>query len=206
LNDRLTQAISFAQRQGKQLAVLFVDLDDFKKINDSLGHEIGDKLLQSVAGRLIASVCRWDAVSRQGGGCLLRSSTQTTRPSVCEKSSSISHCAASNRAHQPLFNRDIGVSTCPGDGQDALSLMNSADAAMYDAKEHGRNNCQFFRPDMHARIVERQFLEGSLRGAVRRHEFLLHYQPKISPKSGEIAGVEALLCWRYIRKRNSMRL
>jgi diguanylate cyclase len=201
LTDRLNQAIAFAQRQGTQFAVLFVDLDHFKAINDSLGHEVGDKLLQSVAGRLIASVRRSDTVSRQGGDefVVLLSHVEQAEDAAFSARKILEALSAPHQIdHTDLYtNVSIGVSTYPGDGQDAPSLMNSADTAMYDAKEHGRNNYQFFRPDMHARVVERQSLEGSLRRALGRHEFLLHYQPKINLKSGEITGVEALIRWMH---------
>jgi len=201
LYDRITHAISFAQRQRKQLAVLFVDLDHFKRINDSLGHAVGDKLLQSVAGRLTASVRRSDTVSRLGGDEFVVLLSQIEHPEDAAFSAR-KILAALIAPHQIdktdlNINVSIGVSTYPGDGRDAQSLMNSADAALYDAKEHGRNTYRFFRPEMHARVVERQSLEGSLRAALGRHEFFLHYQPKINLMSGEIAGVEALLRWMH---------
>src|ERR1700730_11874858 len=201
LTDRLNQAIAFAQRQGTQFAVLFVDLDHFKAINDSLGHEVGDKLLQSVAGRLIASVRRSDTVSRQGGDefVVLLSHVEQAEDAAFSARKILEALSAPHQIDNTDLNINvsIGVSTYPGDGQDAPSLMNSADTAMYDAKEHWRNNYQFFRPDMDARVVERQSLEGSLRRALGRHEFLLHYQPKINLKSGEITGVEALIRWMH---------
>jgi diguanylate cyclase (GGDEF)-like protein/PAS domain S-box-containing protein len=201
LNDRITQAIAFAQRQDKQFAVLFVDLDHFKAINDSLGHEIGDKLLQSVAGRLITSVRRSDTVSRHGGDefVVVLADIEQAEDAAFSARKILGALAAPHQIdNTELYaNVSIGVSTYPGDGQDALSLINSADTAMYDAKEHGRNNYQFFRPDMHARVLERQSLEGSLRRALGRHEFLLHYQPKINLISGEITGVEALIRWMH---------
>ncbi|MBA2676963.1 MAG: EAL domain-containing protein, partial [Ktedonobacteraceae bacterium] len=201
LYDRITHAISFAKRQRKQLAVLFVDLDHFKRINDSLGHAIGDQLLQSVAGRLIASVRRSDTVSRLGGDefVVLLSQVEHAEDAAFTARKILTALTAPHQIDQTELNINvsIGITTYPGDGKDAQSLMNSADAAMYDAKEHGRNNYQFFKPDLQARVVERQSLEGSLRAALGRHEFLLHYQPKINLKSGEITGVEALLRWMH---------
>ena len=201
LYDRITRAISFAQRQRKQLAVLFVDLDHFKRINDSLGHAVGDKLLRSIAGRLIASVRRSDTVSRLGGDefVVLLSQIEHAEDAAFSAQKILAALIAPHQIEntQLTINVSIGISSYPGDGQDAQSLMSSADAAMYDAKKQGRDNYQFFRSDMHARAVERQSLEGSLRAALGKHEFLLHYQPKINLKSGEITGVEALLRWMH---------
>ena len=201
LNDRITQAISFAARYSKQLAVMFLDLDGFKSINDSLGHTIGDKLLQLVAGRLVACVRRSDTVSRLGGDEFVVLLYQVEH---AEDAAFISKKILSSLA-EPFFveqkhldiSASIGVSTYPGDGQDAETLLQKADTAMYAAKKLGRNNCQFFRAEMQARLLERQRLEGSLRHALSRDEFTLHYQPKISLKTGAITGVEALLRWKH---------
>ncbi len=199
LYDRITRAISFAQRQRKQLAVLFVDLDHFKRINDSLGHAVGDKLLRSVAGRLVASVRRSDTVSRLGGDefVVVLSQIEHAEDAAFSAQKILTALIAPHQIDDTQLTIDvsIGISSYPGDGQDAQSLMDSADTAMYDAKKQGRDNYQFFRSDMHARAVERQSLEGRLRAALGKHEFLLHYQPKIDLKSGEISGVEALLRW-----------
>jgi diguanylate cyclase (GGDEF)-like protein/PAS domain S-box-containing protein len=201
LTDRITQAISFAARYSKQLAVMFVDLDNFKKINDSLGHAIGDKLLQSVASRLVACVRRSDTVGRQGGDefVVLLSQVEHGEDAVFIARKILSSLGASYSIDQKHLdiNASIGVSTYPGDGQDAETLVHKADTAMYDAKKLGRNNCQFYRADMQARVLERQSLEGGLRCALGRNEFTLHYQPKISLKTGEITGVEALLRWKH---------
>ena len=201
LNDRITQAISFAARYSKQLAVMFVDLDGFKRTNDSLGHTVGDKLLQSVASRLVACVRRSDTVSRLGGDefvVLLYQVEHAEDAAFISKKilSSLAEPFSIDQKHLDI-SASIGVSTYPGDGQDAESLLHKADTAMYAAKKLGRNNCQFFKAAMQARILERQSLEGSLRHALSRNEFTLHYQPKTDLKTGEIAGVEALLRWKH---------
>ena len=200
-NDRLTQAIALAERQDRQLAVMFVDLDHFKKINDSLGHDVGDKLLQSVAGRLIACVRRSDTVSRLGGDefVVLLAQVEHAEDAAYSARKILRALAAPHIIDNKSFdiNVSIGVSTYPNDGQDAEGLINRADNAMYEAKEHGRNNYQFFRHEMHARLAERQSLEADLRCALGRNEFLLHYQPKLSLETGEITGVEALIRWLH---------
>jgi diguanylate cyclase (GGDEF)-like protein/PAS domain S-box-containing protein len=201
LDDRINQAISFAARYNKQLSVMFVDLDHFKKINDTFGHAVGDKLLQSVAGRIVACVRRSDTVSRQGGDefVVLLSQVGHAEDTVFIARKILSSLAAPYSIDQKhlYINASIGVSTYPGDGQDAETLIHRADTAMYDAKKLGRNNCQFFRADMQARVLEWQSLEGSLRSALSRDEFVLHYQPKIDLKTAEISGVEALLRWKH---------
>ena len=195
LNDRITQAISFAARYSKQLAVMFLDLDGFKSINDSLGHTIGDKLLQLAAGRLVACVRRSDTVSRLGGDefvVLLYQVEHAEDAAFISKKilSSLAEPFSIEQKHLDI-SASIGVSTYPGDGQDAETLIHKADTAMYAAKKLGRNNCQFFKAEMQARLLERQRLEGSLRHALYRNEFTLRYQPKIDLKTGEITGVEA---------------
>jgi diguanylate cyclase (GGDEF)-like protein/PAS domain S-box-containing protein len=200
-NDRLTQAIALAERQGKQLAMMFVDIDHFKKINDSLGHDVGDKLLQSVAGRLMACVRRSDTVSRLGGDefVVLLSQVEHAEDAAFSARKILRGLAAPHIIDNKTLdiNVSIGVSTYPNDGQDAEALMNRADNAMYEAKEHGRNNYQFFRHEMHARLAERQSLEADLRCALGRNEFVLHYQPKLGLQTGEITGVEALIRWLH---------
>jgi len=198
-NDRLTQAISLAVRQDRQLAVMFVDLDEFKKINDSLGHKVGDRLLQSVARRLVSCVRRTDTVSRQGGDEFVILLSQVER----EEDAAFSARKILRALVLPHLidtksldiSVSIGVSTYPKDGQVAEILMDKADTAMYEAKQRGRNNYQFFRPEMDARIADRMLLEKDLRCALGRNELLLHYQPKLNLQTGHITGVEALVRW-----------
>jgi diguanylate cyclase (GGDEF)-like protein/PAS domain S-box-containing protein len=198
-NDRLTQAISLAVRQDKQLAVMFVDLDQFKKINDSLGHSVGDKLLQSVAERLVNCVRRTDTVSRLGGDefLVLLSQVEHEEDAAVSARKILRALAAPHTVDNKTLDMSvsIGVSTYPSDGPDAENLMNRADTAMYEAKKQGRNNYQFFRKDMQVRLADRQVLEADLRYALGRNEFLLHYQPKFNLQTGQITGVEALIRW-----------
>jgi diguanylate cyclase (GGDEF)-like protein/PAS domain S-box-containing protein len=201
VNDRITQAISFAARYTQQLAVMFVDLDLFKRINDSLGHAAGDKLLQQVAIRIVACVRRSDTVARIGGDefVVLLSQVGHAEDAVFIARKILTSLAAPYLIDQKLLqiNASIGVSTYPDDGTDSETLIHRADTAMYEAKKLGRNNCQFFRPEMQARVLEWQSLEGNLRCALERNEFMLVYQPKIDLSSGEISGVEALLRWNH---------
>ena len=201
LNDRLSQAISLARRNCSQLAVLFLDLDGFKHINDSLGHSVGDKLLQSVAERLSACVRKSDTVTRQGGDEFVILLSEVTHAAdaaiIAEKI-----IAELKRAHRIGKDRlrisaSIGLSTYPTDGEDAETLIKNADTAMYDAKQSGRDKYRFFKSQMSLQAVERQSLEQQLRYALEREELLVHYQPKVNLKTGAITGVEALLRWQH---------
>jgi diguanylate cyclase (GGDEF)-like protein/PAS domain S-box-containing protein len=201
VNDRVNQAIAFASRHGKKVAVLFLDLDGFKHINDSLGHPIGDKLLQSIAGRLVECVRGSDTVSRQGGDefVVLLSEVEHSADAAITARRMLEAVteAHSIDQHELHVTTSIGLSVYPDDGLDAETLIKNADTAMYQAKENGRQSYQFFKPAMNVRAVERQSIEESLRRAVERKEFAVHYQPKVNLKSGEITGAEALLRWMH---------
>ena len=201
LNDRVGRAIALAARHKKIAALLFLDLDGFKHINDSLGHPVGDELLQSVATRLVHCVRNSDTVSRQGGDEFIvllseveraEDITMMTRRILLALSEV--HSIAEHDLH---ITTSIGVTIYPADGADAETLIKNADTAMYQAKENGRQSSRFFEPAMNARAVERQSLEQSLRRALERREFALHYQPKVNLKSGQVTSAEALIRWTH---------
>src|SRR5712671_6398126 len=170
-------------------------------LNDSLGHPIGDKLLQSVAACLSACVRKSDTVSRQGGDEFVIVLPQVTH--VADAAISAAKIISELKREHSIGEHclrvtvSIGISTYPGDGEDGDTLLKNADTAMYRAKEYGRDNYQFFRPDMGLNAVERQSLEGQLRYALERQELLLHYQPKVNLKTGAMTGVEALVRWQH---------
>jgi diguanylate cyclase (GGDEF)-like protein/PAS domain S-box-containing protein len=201
LNDRVTQAITLAPRHMKKVAILFMDLDGFKHINDSLGHPIGDKLLQSIAKRLVECVRGSDTVSRQGGDefVVLLSEVAQSEDAAISAVRLLQAVAEAHSIdqHDLHVTTSIGVSVYPDDGVDAETLIKNADTAMYQAKENGRQSYQFFKPAMNTRAVERQSIEENLRRALEREEFSLHYQPKIDLRKGEITGAEALLRWTH---------
>jgi diguanylate cyclase (GGDEF)-like protein/PAS domain S-box-containing protein len=201
LNDRLSQAITLATRHFKKVAILFLDLDGFKHINDSLGHPVGDKLLQSIAKRLVECVRGSDTVSRQGGDefVVLLSEVERSEDTAITARRMLQAVAESHSIdqHDLYVTTSIGVSVYPDDGLDAETLIKNADTAMYQAKENGRQSYQFFKPEMNVRAVERQAIEESLRRALERQEFAIHYQPKVNLKTGAITGAEALLRWTH---------
>jgi diguanylate cyclase (GGDEF)-like protein/PAS domain S-box-containing protein len=201
LNDRVNQAILLALRHRRRVAVLFLDLDGFKHINDSLGHPTGDKLLQSVGKRLVDCVRGSDTVSRQGGDefvVLLSEEEDSEDASITarrmQRAVAEAHFIDQHDLH---ITCSVGVSLYPDDGLNAETLIKNADTAMYQAKENGRQTYQFFEPAMNIRAVERQSIEEGLRRALERQEFVVHYQPKINLNTGEITGAEALLRWTH---------
>jgi diguanylate cyclase (GGDEF)-like protein/PAS domain S-box-containing protein len=200
LNDRITQSIALAHRQSRPFAVLFLDLDHFKNINDSLGHAGGDELLRSVSTRLLAGVRGSDTVSRQGGdefAILLPEITHAEDAATCAAKILVALNAPYVIGVRTVHvGASIGISLYPRDGEDSETLIKNADMAMYHAKERGRGNFQFFEGAMNLKAVERQSVESELRRALSNQEFLLHYQPKVNLDTGDITGVEALIRWQ----------
>ena len=197
----LNQAISLARRDAKPLAVLFVDLDRFKIINDTLGHEAGDLLLQEVGRRLQTCLRESDTVARLGGDEFVVLLPSLNDPADVEV---VAHkiLAATSKSFTALgqefrVTASVGVSIYPTDGEDEQSLMKNADIAMYQAKEDGKNNFRLYSVQMNTHSFERLALESSLRRALEHNEFELHYQPKIDSRSGGIVGMEALLRWQH---------
>jgi diguanylate cyclase (GGDEF)-like protein len=201
LNDRVSQAIIAAPHHMKKVAVLFLDLDGFKHINDSLGHPIGDKLLQSIANRLVECARDSDTVSRQGGDefvVLLSEVEQAEDAAIAARRmlQTVAECYSIDR-HDLHVTASVGVSVYPDDGLDAETLIKNADTAMYQAKESGRQSYKFFKPAMNVRAVERQSLEEGLQRALERRELTLYYQPQVNLTTGAITGAEALIRWMH---------
>ncbi len=199
LADRMKVAIKRAARQSTRLAVLFVDLDRFKPINDSLGHEVGDKLLKVVAERMKDSVRSVDTVSRVGGDefVVLLSEIETSEDAarVAEKLINALSQQYKIEEHELLLTASIGICIYPDNGTESGILLRNADASMYSAKEAGRNRYQFYSEEMTARAIERLSLERDLRGAAERGEMFLAYQPQIELATGRVIGTEVLMRW-----------
>jgi diguanylate cyclase (GGDEF)-like protein len=204
LEDRIEQAIAHAERSKVNCAVLFVDLDRFKMVNDSLGHFVGDELLRGVASRLHALVRAEDTVSRMGGDefVLLLREVEGTPDALDVASKALAGLREPFRVHQQelYVTPSIGIAVYPEHGNTAQMLITRADAAMYNVKKGGRNDVRVFATEMSTFFPERLMLENDLRRALERHEFELHYQPKVVLENGSVIGMEALVRWRHPRK------
>lgn len=197
--DRLTVALNYAERHGSQVAVLFLDLDRFKLVNDTLGHTVGDDLLQGVAERLKACVRQEDSVARVGGDeftlLLMNLQSVTDAAAVSRKILQAVMRPMTVDGHELYVTTSIGISIYPTDGEDAETLLKNADNALYRAKDAGRNNYQLCSPLLTRKAAERLTLENALRQALERNEFLVHYQPQLDLRTGDVIGVEALVRW-----------
>ena len=199
--DRLTQAVSVAKATQQSLGVLFISLDQFKKVNDSLGHGPGDILLREFAERLKSCITKSDTVARFGSDefALLRTQIDGTKD-VIETIGSLSQVLKFSfdlPGHELFATASVGVSLYPLDGEDCQTLLKNAGAALYKAKRSGGANYQFYTADMHELAAKRLALESSLRRAIQNEEFLVHYQPRVSVDSLAITGVEALVRWQH---------
>ena len=200
LQDRLAHSVARAERGNRKVAVLFIDLDNFKNINDTLGHDVGDELLRQVARRLSDSVRVEDTIARQGGDefiVLLESLEDGRGASVVAQK-------ILNSLRQPFtlggteqhVSGSVGIAVYPDDGRDAQTLMKNADTAMFHGKALGKNTYQYFTPQMNIAVKRRMTLESALRRAVMQKDFVLHYQPQVNLETGEIIAVEALVRWQ----------
>jgi diguanylate cyclase (GGDEF)-like protein/PAS domain S-box-containing protein len=199
--DRLAQALANARRRQERVAVLWLDLDNFKTINDSLGHSVGNLLLKQVGERLCKHTRAQDTVAKAGGDefifALINPGPTYRAAAAVERFRRVLRSEFQVQGHVLNLTCSIGVSLFPDHGADSETLLKNADLAMYCAKENGRNNCQFFTPELNARAVERLTLENSLRVALEKQELSLVYQPQLEIASGRITGGEALLRWRH---------
>ncbi len=203
LHDRLEQMLAAAHRDTHQFALMFIDLDRFKYVNDSMGHATGDKLLQTVAQRLLKCVREGDTVSRIGGDefiVLLRETDAEGAAHVAGKILDALVVACDIEGTQISTYASIGISIYPDHANDANTLIKNADLAMYRAKDGGRNNFQFYSPEMNQRADRLFSMEKDLRLALEREEFVLYYQPQLDWASGKVCGAEALLRWKHPEK------
>jgi diguanylate cyclase (GGDEF)-like protein len=200
-SDRIALAMAQAHRNGHKLAVMFMDLDRFKIINDTLGHSIGDKLLQEVARRLVDCLREGDTVARLGGDEFLVLLPKVDHvedvAKMAERILEIFKIPFRLDNYEPFISSSIGIALYPDDGDNVRTLLKNADIALNRAKAQGRNIYQFYTPTMNARAFERMMLESGLRRALEQEEFVIYYQPQISLHTGHIIGMEALLHWQH---------
>jgi diguanylate cyclase (GGDEF)-like protein/PAS domain S-box-containing protein len=200
LQDRLAHSIARAERTNRKVAVLFIDLDNFKNINDTLGHDVGDELLRQVARRLTDCVRAEDTIARQGGDefIVLLDGLDDGRGAslVAQKILNALRKAFVLSGTDQHVSGSVGIAVFPEDGRDAQTLMKNADTAMFHGKTQGKNTYQYFTAQMNVAVKRRMTLESALRRAVMRRDFVLHYQPQIDLDSGEILAVEALVRWK----------
>jgi diguanylate cyclase (GGDEF)-like protein len=197
-HDRLCQAIALAQREQHTLAVLLIDLDNFKTINDTLGHDVGDLLLKDVSQRLLGSSRDADTVARLGGdefAALLYNIDSLEVSTVCRRIAEALGQSFHIEENNLFVTASIGISLFPNDGSDECTLLKNADAAMYHAKSQGKNRYQYFADEIKQAVLRHHALEAGLRLAQQKHLFSLHYQPKISIADGTLVGAEALIRW-----------
>lgn len=198
--ERLKQAITRAQRRKHFVAVLFLDLDRFKIVNDTLGHEAGDRLLQTMSAQLLACVREGDTVARFGGDEFAVFLSDVASPDdvapLAKKFLDALAMPFAMDGHEFFITCSIGIGLYPNDGSDTQTLMKNADTAMYRAKQQGGNNFQFYQTEMKAQSLKRLEMETDLRHALERKDFILHYQPQFDAHSGALVGVEALLRWQ----------
>ena len=200
LQDRLGHAIARAARSGRRVAVLFIDLDNFKNINDTLGHDVGDELLRQVSRRLTECVRAGDTIARQGGDefIVLLDNLEDGRGAsvVAQKILNSLRAAFPLGGTEQHVSGSVGIAVFPEDGRDAQTLMKNADTAMFHGKGIGKNTYQYFTPQMNIAVKRRMTLESALRRAVLQKDFVLHYQPQVDLETGEILAIEALVRWR----------
>lgn len=199
LGDRLTQAIAVCRRHGTQLAVMFIGLDRFKRINNALGHPVGDEMLKQVSQSLVATVRESDAVFRYGSDEFVLILNDIKHPQqtqyLAEKLLAAVSTTRYVAGHDLSVTASLGISVYPNDSNSAVELIKKAETAMRTIKDHGPNDFSFFIDEMNLRAQQQQSLESAIRLALQRNEFILHYQPKLDLNSGQIVGAEALIRW-----------
>jgi len=201
LNDRLTQAIAYQKRKNQIIAVMLLDLDEFKIINDTMGHHTGDVLLQEVAERLQKAVRSYDTVARLGGDefAIIFADVGNHQDimTIAQNILNLFSSPFKLNEHEIVISTSIGISLYPLDGDNIETLLMKADTALYYSKGQGRNNYHFFAAEMNKKVNDRLIIETRLRKAIEKGEFLLHYQPKVTSTTGKICGMEALIRWQH---------